>query len=169
MRIVVGYHRYDTEAELLLLNKIWALQSKLTNYFLTQQKLVSKVRVGAKVSKKYDTATTPHRRAERHETVSVEDKAILADTYAGINPAAVQRQIQALTSELLTLTTNKAAPKTKAPVTAPATRASSDESTRVVDAVLPGTQNEYERVTFGEDEQPVVGGLTCSLNQTLVR
>ena len=129
VRIVVGYHRYDTEAELLLLNKIWALQSKLTNYFLPQQKLVSKVRVGAKVSKKYDTATTPHRRAERHETVSVEDKAILADTYAGINPAAVQRQIQALTSELLTLTTNKAAPKTKAPVTAPATRASSDEST----------------------------------------
>ena len=47
MRIVVGYHRYDTEAELLLLNKIWALQSKLTNYFLPQQKLVSKVRVGA--------------------------------------------------------------------------------------------------------------------------
>ena len=110
---MVGYHRYDTEAELLLLNKIWALQSKLTNYFLPQQKLVSKVRVGAKVSKKYDTATTPHRRAERHETVSVEDKAILADTYTSINPAAVQRQIQALTSELLTLTTNKAAPKTK--------------------------------------------------------
>ncbi len=34
VRIVVGYHRYDTEAELLLLNKIWVLQSKLTNYFL---------------------------------------------------------------------------------------------------------------------------------------
>ena len=63
MRIVVGYHRYDTTAELLLLNKIWALQSKLTNYFYPQQKLVSKVRVGAKVTKKYDKATTPHRRA----------------------------------------------------------------------------------------------------------
>jgi hypothetical protein len=31
-----------------------------------QQKLVSKVRDGAKVTKKYDPATTPHRRAERH-------------------------------------------------------------------------------------------------------
>jgi hypothetical protein len=129
VRIVVGYHRYDTTAELLLLNKIWALQSQLTNYFYPQQKLISKVRTGAKVSKKYDRATTPHRRAEAHSKVSDEDKAILADTYAGINPAAVQRQIQALTSELLTLTTSKAAPKTKAPVTAPATRASSDEST----------------------------------------
>jgi len=129
VRTVVGYHRYDTPAELLLLNKIWALQSKLTNYFYPQQKLVSKVRDGAKVSKKYDTATTPHRRAERHDNVAAEDEAILADTYAGINPAAVQRQIQALTSELLTITTSKAGPKTKAPIDAPPTRASVDEST----------------------------------------
>lgn len=125
VRIVVGYHRYDTEAELLLLNRIWVLQSQLTNYFYPQQKLVSKVRDGAKVSKKYDTATTPHRRAKAHQKVTDKDKAILADTYTGINPAAVQRQIQALTSELLTITTSKAAPKTKAPVT----RAFSDEST----------------------------------------
>ena len=129
VRIVVGYHRYDTEAELLLLNKIWVLQSQLTNYLYPQQKLVSKVRVGAKVSKRYDTATTPHRRAERHDRVADEDKAILTDTYAAINPAAVQRRIQALTSELLTLTTSKAGPKTKATVAAPSTRASSDEST----------------------------------------
>jgi hypothetical protein len=85
VRTVVGYHRYDTAAELLLLNKIWALQSKLANYFCSQQKLVSKVRAGAQVSKKYDTATTPHRRAERHDAVADEDKTILADTYASIN------------------------------------------------------------------------------------
>jgi hypothetical protein len=127
VRTVVGYHRYDTDAELLLLNKIWALQSKLANYFCPQQKLVSKIRVGAKVSKKYDQATTPYRRAEHSKVVCDEDKAILADTHMSINPAAVQRQIQALTSELLTLTTSKAGPKTKAAV--PATRASSDEST----------------------------------------
>lgn len=32
VRTVVGYHRYDTTAELLLLNKIWVLQSQMTNY-----------------------------------------------------------------------------------------------------------------------------------------
>jgi transposase len=127
VRIVVGYHRYDTKAELVLLNKIWMLQSKVTNYFYPQQKLVSKTRVGAKVSKKYDTATTPYRRADTHDTVLDEDKAILADTHDGLNPAAIQRQIQAHTSELLTLTTSKAAPKTKAPVAAPTTRASTNE------------------------------------------
>lgn len=129
VRMVVGYHRYDTKAELLLLNTIWALQSQLTNYFYPQQKLISKIRVGAKVSKKYDRATTPHRRAEAHEKVSAADKAILADTYTTINPAAVQRQIQALTSKLLTLTTSKAGPKTKAQLGPTATRASSDAAT----------------------------------------
>ncbi|MFJ1458687.1 transposase family protein [Nocardia sp. N2S4-5] len=58
VRTIVGYHRYDTEPELLLLNKIWHQQSLLTNYFYPQQKLRSKTRTGAKVSKKYDTATT---------------------------------------------------------------------------------------------------------------
>ena len=85
----------------MLLNKIWALQSQLTNYFCPQQKLVSKVRDGAKVSKKYDRATTPHRRAEAHTTSDAEDKAILADTHASINPAAVQRRIRRSPAELL--------------------------------------------------------------------
>ena len=125
VRTVVGYHRYDTTAELLLLNKIWMLQSKLTNYFYPQQKLVSKVRVGAKVSKKYDTATTPYRRAAAHGAIADGDKTALANTYAGINPAAVQRQIQALTTELLTITTSKAGPRPKAQPS----RASADEAT----------------------------------------
>ena len=68
VRTVVGYHRYDTAAELLLLNEIWQLQSKLTNYFYPQQKLISKVRDGAKVAKKHDTAATPFHRAIDHPT-----------------------------------------------------------------------------------------------------
>lgn len=125
VRTVVGYLRYDTSAELLLLNKIWVLQSQLTNYFYPQQKLLSKVRDGAKVTKKYDVATTPHRRADAHELVATEDKTILSDTYASINPAAIQRQIQAHTSQLITLATSKNAPAGRAV----ATRAKLDEAT----------------------------------------
>ena len=119
VRTVVGYHRYDTAAELVLLNEIWAFQSMITNYFLAQQKLVSKVRDGAKVTKKYDRPATPHRRAERHQTVTAEDKAIMADTLNGLNPAAIQRQIQALTAELLSLTTSKRAAVKTPPVAPP--------------------------------------------------
>ena len=64
-------------------------QSQMTNYFLAQQKLISKVRNGAKVTKKYDIPTTPHRRSERHKTVSTQDKAIMKDTFAELNPAAI--------------------------------------------------------------------------------
>ncbi len=93
--------------ELFLLNEIWQLQSKLTNYFQPQQKLISKVRTGAKVSKKYDTATTPFRRAIAHPSVPDDRKAAMTRTHALINPAAIQRQIQAVTARLLTMTTSK--------------------------------------------------------------
>jgi hypothetical protein len=116
VRTVVGYHRYDTAAELLLLNEIWQLQSKLTNYFYPQQKLVSKVRDGAKVSRKHDKAATPFHRAIDHPTMTVERIVALTRTYSLINPAATQRQIQALTAQLLTITTSKAGPDTKAQV-----------------------------------------------------
>ena len=131
VRTVVGYHRYDTPAELVLLNKIWALQSQITNYFLPQQKLTSKVRDGAKVTKTYDRPTTPHRRAEAHTAVTAEDKTIMTDVLADLNPAAIQRHIQALTGELLTLTTSKAAAYGKPPVPTTPPRASGHESTKV--------------------------------------
>ena len=116
VRTAVGYHRYDTPAELLLLNEIWQLQSKLTNYFYPQQKLISKVRKGAKVSKKHDAAATPFHRAIDHPNITVERIVALTRTYSLINPAATQRQIQALTAQLLTLTTSKAGPAAKAQV-----------------------------------------------------
>jgi hypothetical protein len=129
VRTVVGYHRYDTAAEVLLLNKIWPLQSQLTNFFLPQQKLISKIRQGAKVTKKYDVATTPHRRADRHATVSAPAKKAMNEVLVELNPAAIQRQIQALTAELLALTTSKAAASDKPPITARHPRASAREST----------------------------------------
>ena len=107
VRTVVGYHRYDTAPELLLLNEIWQLQSQLTNFFYPQQKLVSKVGDGAKATKRYDTATTPFRRAANHPDTTVDRIAALARTHALINPAATQRQIHALAAQLLNMTTSK--------------------------------------------------------------
>jgi len=92
------------------------LQSKLTNYFYPQQKLVSKVRHGAKVSKKHDKAATPFHRAIDHPTMTVERIVRLTRTYSLINPAATQRQIHALTAQLRTLTTSKARPGAQAPI-----------------------------------------------------
>jgi len=109
VRTIVGYLRYDTTPELLLLNKIWKLQSLMTNYFYAQQKLVSKVRNGAKVTKTYDRPRTPMFRADAHQAVADADKVRLAQHYADLNPAAIQRQIQGLTAQLLALATSKGA------------------------------------------------------------
>jgi len=117
VRTVVGYYRYDTASELLLLNEIWHLQSMLTNYFHPQQKLISKVRTGAKVSRKHDKARTPFHRAIDHPSMTVERIVALKRTHSLINPAATQRQIQALTTQLFTLATSKAPTGTPAPVT----------------------------------------------------
>jgi hypothetical protein len=98
VRTVVGYHRHDTPAELVLLNKIWVLQSQMTNNFLAQQKLTSKVRDGAKITRRDDVPTTPHRRAKRHEAVTAQDKAIMKDTFADLNPPRTNA-IQCLTAD----------------------------------------------------------------------
>ena len=61
--------------------------------------------------------------------VSAEDKTIM-EVLAELNPAAIQRQVQALTAELPTLTTSKAAAAARPAVPAPAQRASGRESTK---------------------------------------
>jgi hypothetical protein len=101
----------------------------MTNYFCPQHKLISKLRNGAKVTKTYDRATTPYQRATVDDSVGSEDKAILADTYTDLNPAAIQRQIQALTGKLLEVTTNKAEAPKKPATKTQAPRASANEST----------------------------------------
>ena len=59
------------------------------------------------MTKKYDKATTPFRRATDHPAMTDDRTASMARTHALINPAATQRQIQALTARLLTMTTSK--------------------------------------------------------------
>ena len=49
--------------------------------------------------------------------MTVERIVALTRTYSLINPAATQRQIHALTAQLLTLTTSKAGPGAPAPIT----------------------------------------------------
>jgi hypothetical protein len=58
--------------------------------------------------------------------MSVERIVALTRTYSLINPAATQRQIQALTAQLLTMTTSKAGPAAKPQVNK---RARSHEAT----------------------------------------
>ncbi|GAB2473584.1 DDE-type integrase/transposase/recombinase [Luteococcus sediminum] len=105
VRRCVGYHRYDTARELTLLNQLWELESTMTNMFIPQQKLVSKTRVGAKVTKRYDTATTPYQRLLRdHPTLIDEvDRRALEHRLTTADPVAIRQQIALIQANLLEL------------------------------------------------------------------
>jgi hypothetical protein len=116
VRELVGYLRYDTAAELELLNQIWELDRIFTNYLLPQQKLVAKVRVGAKVRKTHDAPATPHRRTNADPSVSPMAVLRMNTEYKKIRPAALSRQILSLTGRLETLAVAKQPAPIKPPV-----------------------------------------------------
>jgi len=116
VRELVGYYRYDTAAELAKLNEIWALDALFTNYFLPQQKLVFKQRNGAKVTKRHDEAKTPHQRAVAHKNLGKHAIIAMNAAFRRIKPAAMSRQILALTGQLEVLAQAKKAPRSKPPV-----------------------------------------------------
>ncbi|TDW28873.1 DDE-type integrase/transposase/recombinase [Cryobacterium psychrophilum] len=103
VRELVGYLRYDTATELAKLNEIWDLDRVFTNYLLPQQKHVFKQRNGAKVTKKYDTAATPHQRATARDDMRKRPIIRMNAEFKRIKPAALSRHILALTGELETL------------------------------------------------------------------
>ena len=140
VRRTVGYWRYDTPGEVALLNQIWVALSPLINLFTPQQKLLTKTRVGAKVTKTYDTAHTPYQRLLGHpEALDEIDAGRLATQLEATNPAAVRRQVGQLCATLLQRVRRKTVTaraqtahvyrsRTKINKT-PLKRASSDEST----------------------------------------
>lgn len=107
-RRTAGYWRYDTAGELDLLNQIWPVLSVLINLFTPQQKLISKTRTGAKVSKRYDRAQTPYQRlltdaATHPDAPALDDVDArrLAELLHATNPAAARREIARLCATLL--------------------------------------------------------------------
>jgi hypothetical protein len=100
VRSLVGYLRFDTPAELHLLNEIWDLDHRFTNLLCAQQKLISRERVGAKVIKRHDPARTPHQRALDAGMLTPAKKASLTRARNAIRPGELQRRIDALATQL---------------------------------------------------------------------
>lgn len=90
----VGYLRYDTEAELNILNDLYRNELRLyKNFFQPVIKLISKERVGGKIHRKYDTAKTPCQRIMESEEIPENKKQELEKAYLSLNPAQLKRDI----------------------------------------------------------------------------
>lgn len=59
VRKLMGYERYDTDAAVAAMNTVYADLRLLQNLFLPSVKLQEKVRVGARVRRRYDAPATP--------------------------------------------------------------------------------------------------------------
>jgi len=114
VRELVGYLRFDTEAELDVLNRIWAIDRGYTNLLLTQQKLIESTRVGAKVIKRHDAASSPYQRLVAAEVLSPARKAALTRARNALHPGQVQREIDRLCTQLERLALSKAGPPPRA-------------------------------------------------------
>ena len=100
VRELVGYLRFDTEAELSILNQIWEFDRTYTNYLLAQQKIVFKQRNGSKVTKRYDRAVTPFERAMARASVVTADRTAMQSVMDAVRPGDLYREIQSLTTQL---------------------------------------------------------------------
>lgn len=113
VRSLVGYLRFDTPAELAKLNEIWDTDWQFTNLLCTQQKLISRQRVGAKIIKRHGPALTPHQRTLDAGVLTPAKKASLTRTRNTMQPGKLQRHIDALAADLerLALTKTAAPPR----------------------------------------------------------
>jgi hypothetical protein len=107
VRQTVGYYRYDREAELELLNRIYTLWRLYANFFLPQMKLVEKIRDGSKLTKRYDRPRTPYARVLASNEVSRTVKQKLREQYLKLNPARLRMDIHALQGKLFKLVTTR--------------------------------------------------------------
>ena len=117
VRQLVGYGRYEGEAAYEALQRLYELVRLYTNFFQPSLKLRSKERVGGKVKKKYDAATTPYQRVLASEQVPQQAKAALQQEYLTLNPVALLHQIRQQQAVLWKLAVGEAAlPAVAAPV-----------------------------------------------------
>ena len=96
----VGYGRFDTQPQVDTLNELYELLRLYTNFFLPVMKLKKKIRIGSKIKKVHDRATTPYRRVLRARDVSKEIKKRLKAQYKTLSLVKLKEQIDEVLERL---------------------------------------------------------------------
>lgn len=100
VRRFVGYQRLDTEKQLERANKIYELLSDYQNFFQPVMRLKTKVRDGARVTRKYDAPLTAYQRVLKRKDISKETKQKLRERYKKLNPKRLLLEITNLGKKL---------------------------------------------------------------------
>jgi hypothetical protein len=100
VRRTVAYYRYDTLAQLALLNAIYRTLRLYTNFFLPVMKLQEKVRTGSKLTRRYDAPLTPYKRLLAHPLIPQQAKDNLTAQYNTLNIVLLKRELNHLQQTL---------------------------------------------------------------------
>ena len=101
VRKVLGYLRYDTPEELMIMNDLYHHELRLyKNFFQPVMKLVSKERIGGRIKRKYGVPHTPYQSLMESGQVSTEAREELKGIYLSLNPAELKRSIEAKLDKL---------------------------------------------------------------------
>lgn len=101
VRQLLGYQRLENPALVPMVNALYAGDvTLLNNLFMPQMKLIEKVRVGAKLSKRYDAPQTPLQRLESSGTVDAETIQRLKALKLSLNPIVLRRSIHEQTKAI---------------------------------------------------------------------
>lgn len=101
VRKVFGWQRFDSSQAVAAMNDVYANEVRLLmNYFQTSVKLVEKRRVGSRVQRHYDAATTPLDRLIQCKLVDNETARRLTEHRRTLDPflltATIERKVAAI-------------------------------------------------------------------------
>lgn len=102
VRQLFGYDRIDDERLVDLMNEIYEVQNLIQNFFIPQYKLKSKVRIGAKIKKKYDKPKTPYQRL-LESNLAEDRKERLRQQYATLHYPTLKRRKEELLASFIKL------------------------------------------------------------------
>jgi len=103
VRRMVGYRRFEGLEAAMLLAELYRSARLFVNFFQPSFKLIAKRRDGARVRKTYSAPMTPHQRLAADVRTPDEVRARLQQSYEGLDPVVLLRNIRATQERLAAL------------------------------------------------------------------
>ena len=123
VRALLGYERFEDPHSIEALNEVLILHSLWTNLFRPCMKLISKVKVGKRYRKRYDTPMTPAQRVQASPEVTAETKNTVAEMMDRYDCYTLKCLVQEKLNAFFTRYVVVASEKTPLPVAAPGSSA----------------------------------------------
>lgn len=101
VRLLLGYHRIETEHHIPLINQLYEAWGLFNNLFSPTLKLIEKKKEGSRYIKSYDSPQTPYQRLMDSSDIPELVKTLLTEKFCNLNPFSLKRQIDYIQHKIL--------------------------------------------------------------------